>query len=119
LTVSLLQCFDNAIDKFYIEPLQNIITRAEVWPSTPRVSFQHQRWSEVLASYTQQFAHYAQDHAAAGLGAGVAGVLCMHPLDLLRVKFHMATKIGRFHLPLHHVLGCSNGIHENYVSKVL
>jgi len=32
-----------------------------------------------------------QDHAFAGLGAGVVAVLCMHPLDLLKVKFQVAT----------------------------
>ena len=32
-----------------------------------------------------------QDHAAAGLGAGVVAVLCMHPLDLLKVKLQVAT----------------------------
>ncbi|KAG1846507.1 mitochondrial carrier domain-containing protein [Suillus tomentosus] len=31
------------------------------------------------------------DHAAAGLGAGVVAVLCMHPLDLLKVKLQVAT----------------------------
>lgn len=34
----------------------------------------------------------ALDHAAAGLGAGVVAVLCMHPLDLLKVKLQVATK---------------------------
>ncbi|KAF8556313.1 mitochondrial carrier [Imleria badia] len=33
----------------------------------------------------------ALDHAAAGLGAGVAAVLCMHPLDLLKVKLQVST----------------------------
>ncbi|KAG8218270.1 mitochondrial carrier domain-containing protein [Butyriboletus roseoflavus] len=33
----------------------------------------------------------ALDHAAAGLGAGVAAVLCMHPLDLLKIKFQTST----------------------------
>lgn len=32
-----------------------------------------------------------QDHAAAGLGAGVVAVLCMHPLDLLKIKFQVST----------------------------
>lgn len=32
-----------------------------------------------------------QDHAAAGIGAGTVAVLCMHPLDLLKVKFQVAT----------------------------
>ncbi|KAI0723569.1 mitochondrial FAD carrier protein [Earliella scabrosa] len=34
----------------------------------------------------------AIDHAFAGLGAGVVAVLCMHPLDLLKVKFQVATE---------------------------
>jgi len=33
----------------------------------------------------------AIDHAFAGLGAGVVAVLCMHPLDLLKIKFQVAT----------------------------
>jgi len=33
----------------------------------------------------------ALDHAAAGLGAGVVSTLCMNPLDLLKVKFQVAT----------------------------
>ncbi|KAF9242934.1 mitochondrial carrier domain-containing protein [Melanogaster broomeanus] len=33
----------------------------------------------------------ALDHAAAGLGAGVVAVLCMHPLDLLKVRFQVST----------------------------
>ncbi|KAI0352751.1 mitochondrial FAD carrier protein [Trametes cingulata] len=33
----------------------------------------------------------AIDHAFAGLGAGIVAVLCMHPLDLLKVKFQVAT----------------------------
>jgi solute carrier family 25 folate transporter 32 len=36
-------------------------------------------------------AHRPQDHAAAGLGAGVVAVLCMHPLDLLKVKLQVST----------------------------
>ncbi|KAI0699822.1 mitochondrial FAD carrier protein [Cytidiella melzeri] len=34
----------------------------------------------------------AFDHAFAGLGAGVVAVMCMHPLDLLKVKFQVANK---------------------------
>jgi solute carrier family 25 folate transporter 32 len=37
----------------------------------------------------------ALDHAAAGLSAGVVAVLCMHPLDLLKVKFQVATTSPR------------------------
>ncbi|KAI0092496.1 mitochondrial FAD carrier protein [Irpex rosettiformis] len=38
------------------------------------------------------FSNPAFDHAVAGLGAGVVAVLCMHPLDLLKVKFQVANK---------------------------
>ncbi|KAI0786496.1 mitochondrial carrier domain-containing protein [Abortiporus biennis] len=34
----------------------------------------------------------AIDHAFAGIGAGIVAVLCMHPLDLLKVKYQVATK---------------------------
>ncbi|KAH8102287.1 mitochondrial FAD carrier protein [Cristinia sonorae] len=34
----------------------------------------------------------ALDHAFAGIGAGTVAVLCMHPLDLLKVKFQVATE---------------------------
>ncbi|KDQ12721.1 hypothetical protein BOTBODRAFT_34180 [Botryobasidium botryosum FD-172 SS1] len=33
----------------------------------------------------------AFDHAFAGIGAGTVAVLCMHPLDLLKVQFQVAT----------------------------
>jgi Mitochondrial carrier protein len=33
-----------------------------------------------------------QDHAFAGIGAGTAAVLCMNPLDLLKVKFQVSTR---------------------------
>ncbi|KAJ3984267.1 mitochondrial carrier domain-containing protein [Lentinula detonsa] len=36
----------------------------------------------------------ALDHAAAGLGAGVVSTLCMNPLDLLKVKFQVATSVS-------------------------
>lgn len=36
------------------------------------------------------FPSHALDHAAAGLSAGVVAVLCMHPLDLLKVKFQVS-----------------------------
>ncbi|KAI0052626.1 mitochondrial carrier [Auriscalpium vulgare] len=38
------------------------------------------------------FPSNAIDHAFAGLGAGVVAVLCMNPLDLLKVKFQVATE---------------------------
>ncbi|KZS92614.1 mitochondrial carrier [Sistotremastrum niveocremeum HHB9708] len=37
------------------------------------------------------FPYAAFDHAAAGLGAATVAVLCMHPLDLLKIKFQVAT----------------------------
>jgi solute carrier family 25 folate transporter 32 len=37
------------------------------------------------------FGSPALDHAVAGVGAGTAAVFCMHPLDLLKVKFQVAT----------------------------
>ncbi|KAI0346954.1 mitochondrial FAD carrier protein [Trametopsis cervina] len=36
------------------------------------------------------FPNPAFDHALAGLGAGVVAVMCMHPLDLLKIKFQVA-----------------------------
>jgi solute carrier family 25 (mitochondrial folate transporter), member 32 len=38
------------------------------------------------------FSSPALDHAAAGIGAGTVAVLCMHPLDLIKVKFQVATQ---------------------------
>ncbi|KAF8211623.1 mitochondrial carrier domain-containing protein [Mycena galopus ATCC 62051] len=37
------------------------------------------------------FSSTAYDHAVAGIGAGTVAVLCMNPLDLLKVKFQVAT----------------------------
>ncbi|KAJ7929114.1 mitochondrial carrier domain-containing protein [Mycena leptocephala] len=37
------------------------------------------------------FSSSAYDHAVAGIGAGTVAVLCMNPLDLLKVKFQVAT----------------------------
>jgi solute carrier family 25 folate transporter 32 len=34
----------------------------------------------------------ALDHAAAGIGAGSVATLCMNPLDLVKVKFQVATQ---------------------------
>ncbi|KAJ4471996.1 mitochondrial carrier domain-containing protein [Lentinula aciculospora] len=36
----------------------------------------------------------ALDHAVAGLGAGIVSTLCMNPLDLLKVKFQVATSVS-------------------------
>ncbi len=33
-----------------------------------------------------------QDHAFAGIGAGVVAVLCMNPLDLLKIKLQVANE---------------------------
>ncbi|KAH9059786.1 mitochondrial carrier domain-containing protein [Lactarius vividus] len=35
--------------------------------------------------------NHAQDHAFAGIGTGTVAVLCMDPLDLLKVKFQVST----------------------------
>jgi hypothetical protein len=35
---------------------------------------------------------FSQDHAFAGIGAGTVAVLCMNPLDLLKVKFQVSTR---------------------------
>ena len=35
---------------------------------------------------------FIQDHAFAGIGAGTVAVLCMNPLDLLKVKFQVSTR---------------------------
>ncbi|KAH9025976.1 mitochondrial carrier domain-containing protein [Lactarius pseudohatsudake] len=34
----------------------------------------------------------SQDHAFTGIGAGTVAVLCMNPLDLLKVKFQMSMR---------------------------
>jgi solute carrier family 25 folate transporter 32 len=36
--------------------------------------------------------YFWQDHAFAGIGAGTVAVLCMNPLDLLKVKFQVSTR---------------------------
>jgi len=33
-----------------------------------------------------------QDHASTGIGVGTVAVLCMNPLDLLKVKFQVSTR---------------------------
>ncbi|KAH9009720.1 hypothetical protein EDB85DRAFT_2243252 [Lactarius pseudohatsudake] len=38
------------------------------------------------------FPTHAIDHAVAGIGAGTVAVLCMNPLDLLKVKFQVSTR---------------------------
>ncbi|KAN0116440.1 mitochondrial carrier [Russula decolorans] len=38
------------------------------------------------------FPTHALDHAFAGIGAGTVAVLCMNPLDLLKVKFQVSTR---------------------------
>ncbi len=44
----------------------------------------------LLFSYTDHLAHH-QDHAVAGFGAGTVATLVMHPLDLIKVRFQLAT----------------------------
>jgi len=41
------------------------------------------------------FPSAALDHAAAGIGAGVAAVFCMHPLDLLKTRLQTSTSPGK------------------------
>jgi solute carrier family 25 folate transporter 32 len=47
--------------------------------------------SMTSSSRLSYFGSPALDHAVAGIGAGTATVLCVHPLDLLKVKFQVAT----------------------------
>jgi hypothetical protein len=65
-------------------------------PSPNQVSSQHMQ-----SCASQQLHHLAtfcscilffQDHAFAGIGAGTVAVLCMNPLDLLKVKFQVSTR---------------------------
>jgi len=42
-------------------------------------------------SHPSFFPTHAIDHAFAGIGAGTVAVLCMNPLDLLKVKFQVST----------------------------
>jgi len=43
-------------------------------------------------SHPSFFPTHAIDHAFAGIGAGTVAVLCMNPLDLLKVKFQVSTR---------------------------
>ncbi|KAL5488290.1 FLX1 [Sanghuangporus weigelae] len=45
-------------------------------------------WPKPAPSF---FPTAALDHAVAGIGAGTVAVLCMHPLDLLKVKFQTSS----------------------------
>lgn len=49
----------------------------------------------MTSSQPSFFPTSALDHAAAGLGAGIVAVLCMQPLDLLKVKFQVSTENPR------------------------
>ncbi|KAI6151675.1 mitochondrial carrier domain-containing protein [Pisolithus tinctorius] len=49
----------------------------------------------MTSSQPSFFPTSALDHAAAGLGAGIVAVLCMQPLDLLKVKFQVSTESPR------------------------
>ena len=42
-----------------------------------------------------------QDHAAAGLGAGVVTTLCLNPLDLLKIKLQVTTHNPGVSIPKH------------------
>ncbi|KAJ7163817.1 mitochondrial carrier domain-containing protein [Mycena crocata] len=44
-----------------------------------------------MAQQPSFFSKAAYDHAVAGIGAGTIAVLCMNPLDLLKVKLQVAT----------------------------
>jgi len=52
----------------------------------------------------------ALDHAFAGIGAGTAAVLCMHPLDLLKVRYQVENT------PRHHT--SFNPLRQMYASLV-
>ena len=45
-----------------------------------------------LTDWPRSWCFVFQDHAFAGIGAGTAAVLCMNPLDLLKVKFQVSTR---------------------------
>ena len=69
-------------------------TRIRIHMHTP-VSSRHMHW---CARRKQQHAACLisfrwQDHAFAGIGAGTVAVLCMNPLDLLKVKFQVSTSV--------------------------
>ncbi|KAG8958308.1 hypothetical protein FRC03_009266, partial [Tulasnella sp. 419] len=52
------------------------------------------------------FPNPAIDHAVAGIGAGTAAVLCMHPLDLLKVKYQVDnTNQGKSFNPIRRIYG--------------
>lgn len=58
----------------------------------------------------------ALDHAFAGIGAGTAAVLCMQPLDILKVQLQVANDPKqRLSLnPLKQIWGSLKGIHNAY-----
>ena len=45
----------------------------------------------MASSQASYFRTPAIDHAVSGIGAGSVAVLCMHPLDLLKVKFQTSS----------------------------
>ena len=45
----------------------------------------------ITPAHASFFPTYAIDQSVAGLGAGIISTLCMHPLDLIKVKFQVAT----------------------------
>ncbi|KAG8991679.1 hypothetical protein FRB90_001266 [Tulasnella sp. 427] len=58
----------------------------------------------------------ALDHAFAGIGAGTVAVLCMQPLDLLKVKFQVANDPNQRPSwnPLKQIWTSLRGIHSTY-----
>lgn len=68
------------------------------------------------SSSSSFFPTAALDHAFAGIGAGTVAVLCMQPLDLLKVKFQVANdpKQRPSLNPLKEIWRSLKGIHGTY-----
>ena len=64
--------------------------RRATWTENRQVSFRPPPWYVSNLQITPRVTRGKQDHAFAGIGAGIVAVLCMHPLDLLKVKFQVA-----------------------------
>lgn len=57
----------------------------------------------------------ALDHAFAGIGAGTAAILCMQPLDLLKVKFQVDNQPKKVAFnPLKEIYGALVDIRKEY-----
>ncbi len=62
----------------------------------------------------------ALDHAFAGIGAGTVSVLCMQPLDLLKVKLQVATSSHSVHWnPVRYIYGALKEIRAEHGWKGL